>query len=79
MLMMSGSTAAACASVTAVFRYTAIQYWMCGLLCRFRTVVLIGFLMLVGVLVGNCSGLRLVFDSSKQNGGAGCCRTLRCN
>ena len=42
-----------------------------GLLWRFRTVVLIVFLMLFGVLVGNCSGLRLACDSSKQNGGSG--------
>jgi len=34
------------------------------------------FLMLLGVLVGNCSGLRLACNNSKQNGGADCCRTL---
>jgi len=32
------------------------------------------FLMLLGVPLGNCSGLRLACDSSKQNGGSSCCR-----
>ena len=33
--------------------------------------VLMVFLMLSGLLVGNCSGLGLDCDRSKQNGGSG--------